>query len=146
MSAPLEIAEIKALLPHRYPFLMLDRVLSYESGQSAHAIKNISINEPYFQGHFPDYPVMPGVYIIEAMAQLGGVLLMQRIGNTQQLALLAGVDGCRFRRQVVPGDQLHIYAEILRFKKNIGKIKARAEVEGETITQGELLFGLIDGP
>lgn len=142
MSETLEIQAIEALLPHRYPFLLIDRVLSYEAGKRAVALKNVSINEPQFQGHFPGNAIMPGVLIIEAMAQLGGILLMQMHPEEGKLAMLTGVDGVRFRRRVVPGDQLKLEAEILKIKGQMGKIKTRASVTDELVSEGELLFYL----
>ena len=144
-SDSLDIRQIQALLPHRYPFLLIDRVISIEKGKRAVAIKNVSISEPYFQGHFPGMPIMPGVLIIEAMAQLGGVLLMQMAPeNHNSLALLTGVDKVRFRRKVVPGDQLFLEAEILKIHGKMGKIKTLARVEQQIVSEGELLFCLAE--
>lgn len=140
----LNILEIQRILPHRYPFLLLDRVISCETGKRAVGIKNVSANEPFFQGHFPKHPIMPGVLIIEAMAQLGGVLLLQLAPPGEKLALLTGVDKVRFRRPVMPGDQLRLEAEILKIHGNMGKIKTLASVEGQGVSEGELLFCLSD--
>lgn len=145
LPTPLDVRAIQALLPHRFPFLLLDRVLEIESGKRAVAIKNVSISEPFFQGHFPEVPIMPGVLIVEAMAQLGGVLLMQMAPAGQsRLALLTGVDKVRFRRRVVPGDQLRLEAEILKIHGNMGKIKTQATVDGQPVSEGELLFCLAE--
>jgi 3-hydroxyacyl-[acyl-carrier-protein] dehydratase len=144
MSDSLDIQAIRHLLPHRYPFLLIDRVTAYEPGQRAEAIKNVTINEPFFQGHFPTQPIMPGVLIVEAMAQLGGVLLMQRTPLGDKLALLTGIDRVRFRRQVVPGDQLVLTAEILKIHGNMGKVKVTARVNNEAVSDGELMFYLAE--
>jgi 3-hydroxyacyl-[acyl-carrier-protein] dehydratase len=144
MSEILDIQAIRHLLPHRYPFLLIDRVTAYEPGQRAEAIKNVTINEPFFQGHFPTQPIMPGVLIVEAMAQLGGVLLMQRTPLGDKLALLTGIDRVRFRRQVVPGDQLLLTAEILKIHGNMGKVKVSAQVNQEAVSEGELMFYLAE--
>lgn len=145
MSESLDVRAIEALLPHRYPFLLLDRVIELEPGRRAVAIKNVTVSEPWVPGHFPGQPIMPGVLIIEAMAQLGGVLLMQMAPEGhQQLALLTGVDKVRFRRRVVPGDQLRLEAEILRIHGQMGKIRTRASVDGQAVSEGELLFCLAD--
>ena len=137
--------QIAGLLPHRYPFALVDRVTAHEPGISATAIKNVSINEPQFQGHFPDRPLMPGVLIVEAMAQVGGLIVTQMPDFPKGLFVFAGIDGVRFRRPVVPGDQLVIHCELLSFKrKRFGKVKAKATVEGELVCAGELMFSLVD--
>lgn len=146
---PLDVRAIQALLPHRFPFLLLDRVIELEPGKRAVAIKNVTISEPFFQGHFPNVPIMPGVLIIEAMAQLGGVLLMEMAARDgavvgEKLALLTGVDKVRFRRKVVPGDQLRLEAEILKIHGVMGKIRTSATVDGHLVSEGELLFCLAD--
>lgn len=141
-STTLDILAIQALLPHRYPFLLIDRVLEFEAGKRAIGLKNVSANEPFFAGHFPNHPIMPGVLIIEAMAQLGGVLLMQLAPPGEKLALLTGVDKVRFRRPVVPGDQLILEAEILKIHGNMGKIRTSARVDQQPVSEGELLFCL----
>ncbi|MBF2054685.1 MAG: 3-hydroxyacyl-ACP dehydratase FabZ [Candidatus Sericytochromatia bacterium] len=146
LELPLDSQAIQALLPHRYPFLLLDRVLSLEPGVRASGVKNVSHSDPWFAGHFPHRPIMPGVLIVEAMAQLGGVLLMamQPADAPQKLAMLTGVDGMRFRRQVVPGDQLLLEAELLKTRGQMGKIAARAKVVQQLVSEGELLFYLAD--
>ncbi len=138
----LSIDEIRERLPHRYPFLMVDRVLELNEGQAAVAIKNVTINEPFFQGHYPQVPVMPGVMMIEAMAQVGGLAAGGAGEGT--IPLLAAVDKVKFRRVVKPGDQLRIKAEILKARRQLVKVQAWAEVEGETVTQGELTFLLVE--
>ena len=144
MSEVINMETLLQLLPHRYPFLLIDRITEYISGKQAQAIKNVSINEPFFQGHFPQNPIMPGVLIIEAMAQLGGILLMHGQSIDKKLALLAGVDKIRFRRMVIPGDQLHLRAEILKIHGNVGKIKTTATLDNALVCEGELLFSLTD--
>lgn len=139
------IQEIQKLLPHRYPFLLVDRIINYVPGQQAVGIKNVSINEPFFQGHFPGRPIMPGVLIVEAMAQVGGIVLTQLPDVERGLFLFAGIDGVRFRRPVVPGDQLVMTVELLCLKRRrFGKMQARAEVDGQLACEGELMFSLVD--
>ncbi len=144
MKAPLGPAEIRELIPHRYPFLLVDRIEELEPGVRAVGLKNVSQNEPFFQGHFPDYPVMPGVLIIEAMAQVGAVGVMAGGEHRERLALFAGIDGVRFRRQVVPGDVLRMEVEITRLKGKVGRGKGRATVEGERVCEAELMFAFAD--
>jgi 3-hydroxyacyl-[acyl-carrier-protein] dehydratase len=147
VSTPKEysIEEIQKLLPHRYPFLLVDRILDYVPGHSAIGLKNVTINEPFFQGHFPNRPIMPGVLIVEAMAQVGGIILTQMEGVEGKLSLFAGIDKVRFRRPVVPGDQLIMTAELLVIKrKRFGKMQARAEVNGQLVSEGELMFSIVD--
>ena len=140
----LQAREIMNILPHRYPFLLVDRVIELEPGRRAVGIKNVTANEPQFTGHWPDNPVMPGVLIIESMAQVGGILLLTVADNEGMLALFAGVDGVRFRRPVLPGDQLRIETELLRAKGRIGKARAVATVDGEVVAEGELMFALTE--
>ena len=137
--------QILNLLPHRYPFALVDRVVAYEPGRLAVAIKNVSFNEPQFQGHFPGRPLMPGVLIVEAMAQVGGLIVTQMPDLPKGLFVFAGIDGVRFRRPVVPGDQLRITCELLSLKrKRFGKVRGQATVAGELVCSGELLFSLVD--
>ena len=140
MKLPLGAVEIRALIPHRYPFLLVDRVDELEPGVRAVGIKNVTQNEPFFEGHFPEYPVMPGVLIVEAMAQVGAVGVMAVEEYRQKLALFAGIDGVRFRRQVVPGDVLRMEVEISRLKGQIGRGKGRATVDGERVCEADLMF------
>lgn len=138
----MDIEEIKQIIPHRYPFLLVDKVLEVEEGSRVVAIKNVTINEPFFQGHFPDYPVMPGVLIIEAMAQVGAIAMLGKEENKGKIGFLAGVDKCRFKRQVKPGDQLKLEVEITRLKGAIGKGKGRATVDGEIACEAEIMFAI----
>lgn len=140
----IEVNEIMKRIPHRYPFLLVDRVLELEPGKRGVGIKNVTVNEPFFQGHFPGTPIMPGVLIIEAMAQLGAVVVLGMPENQGKLALFAGIDKVRFRRQVVPGDQLRLEVEMTRLRGSIGKGKGRAFVDGELAAEGEIMFALVD--
>ncbi|MGH1393976.1 MAG: 3-hydroxyacyl-ACP dehydratase FabZ [Trichormus sp.] len=136
--------EIQNLLPHRYPFLLVDRIIDYVPGKRAVGIKNVTINEPHFQGHFPGRPLMPGVLIVEAMAQVGGIVLTQLPEVEGGLFVFAGIDKVRFRRQVVPGDQLLMTVELLWIKqRRFGKMQAKAEVDGQLAAEGELMFSLV---
>ncbi|MFN3431688.1 MAG: 3-hydroxyacyl-ACP dehydratase FabZ, partial [Candidatus Sericytochromatia bacterium] len=128
----------------RYPFLLVDRILEIEPGKRIVGLKNVTANEPHFTGHFPDRPIMPGVLIVEAMAQVGAVLMLQEAAHQNKLAVLAGIDGMRFRRMVVPGDQLRIEITVLKFRGGIGKVAASATVDGQLVTEGELLFSIVD--
>ncbi|RCJ34704.1 3-hydroxyacyl-[acyl-carrier-protein] dehydratase FabZ [Nostoc minutum NIES-26] len=137
--------EIQKLLPHRYPFLLVDKIIDYVPGKLAIGVKNVTVNEPQFQGHFPGRPLMPGVLIVEAMAQVGGIVLKQLPGFEDGLFVFAGIDKVRFRRQVVPGDQLVMTVELLTVKqRRFGKMQARAEVDGQLAAEGELMFSLIN--
>ena len=140
MKLPLGPAEIRDLIPHRYPFLLVDRIEELEPGVRAVGIKNVTQNEPFFQGHFPDYPVMPGVLVVEAMAQVGAVGVMAGGEHREKLALFAGIDGVRFRRQVLPGDVLRMEVEIQRLKGRVGRGTGRATVGEERVCEAELMF------
>ena len=132
-------------LPHRYPFALVDRVIELVPGEKALAIKNVTLNEPQFQGHFPDRPLMPGVLIVEAMAQVGGLIVAEMPDLPKGLFVFAGIDGVRFRRPVVPGDQLIISCELTSLKrKRFGKVRAEAKVDGKLVCSGELMFSLVD--
>ncbi len=136
---------IMGLLPHRYPFLLVDRIIRYVPGTLAVGIKNVTINEPFFQGHFPNRPIMPGVLIVEAMAQVGGIVLMQMPEAEGLLSVFGGIDKVRFRRPVTPGDQLLITAELVSLKrKRFGKMQGRVEVAEQLVCEGEMLFSLVD--
>jgi 3-hydroxyacyl-[acyl-carrier-protein] dehydratase len=136
--------EIRSILPHRYPFLLVDRIVERSAdGRSAVAIKNVTANEPFFQGHFPDRAIMPGVLIVEALAQAGGAALLGSRSSQGNLAMLAGIDNFRFRRPVVPGDTLRLAVQLLKMRGPIGKIHGRATVDGELVAEGEITFALV---
>lgn len=139
------VEEIQRLLPHRYPFALVDRIIQYVPEKLAVGIKNVTFNEPHFQGHFPGRPIMPGVLIVEAMAQVGGVVLTQMPEFPENgLFMFAGIDKVRFRRPVVPGDQLVMTVELLSIRRRFGKMQGRAEVDGQLAAEGELLFSVVD--
>ena len=133
------------LLPHRYPFALVDRVIEHDQGKKAVAIKNVTLNEPQFQGHFPDRPLMPGVLIVEAMAQVGGLIVSQMPDLPKGLFVFAGIDSVRFRRPVVPGDQLLISCELISIKrKRLGKVRGEAKDDDKLVCSGDLMFSLVD--
>ncbi|GKV57434.1 3-hydroxyacyl-[acyl-carrier-protein] dehydratase FabZ [Sporosarcina sp. NCCP-2222] len=136
--------QIQEILPHRYPFLLVDRILEMEEGKKAIGLKNVTINEEFFNGHFPGYPVMPGVLIVEALAQVGAVAMLSKEENRGRIGFLAGIDNCRFKRQVTPGDTLRLEVEITRMRGMIGKGKAIATVDGEIACEAEITFALGD--
>jgi 3-hydroxyacyl-[acyl-carrier-protein] dehydratase len=138
--SPLEINEIMALLPHRYPFLLIDKVIDFEVGKSLHAVKNVTINEPFFQGHFPIKPIMPGVLILEAMAQATGVLGFKTIEKSDDtLYYFAAIDNARFKQPVVPGDVVNIHVEYLKERRGIGKFYCEARVDGKVVCSADLM-------
>ncbi|WP_239255175.1 3-hydroxyacyl-ACP dehydratase FabZ [Listeria ilorinensis] len=138
----LDVKKIKEILPHRYPFLLVDRVIEVEPGKRAVALKNVSANEPFFNGHFPEYPVMPGVLIIEALAQTCGIAINQSEENQNKIGLFAGINNCRFKRQVIPGDQLKLEAEITRLRGALAKAQVKATVDGEVACEAEIMVAL----
>ena len=143
----MDVTEIRRFLAHRYPFLLIDRVTQFESGKSLTGFKNVTINEPFFNGHFPDQPIMPGVLIIEAMAQATGLLGFRTMGEEPQddvLYILVGVDKVKFRRQVVPGDQLELRAEVLRQKGRMWVFKTEARVDGEVAAMAEIKCAAVE--
>ena len=137
--------EILGLLPHRYPFALVDKVIEHVPGEKAVAVKNVTINEPQFQGHFPDRPLMPGVLIVESMAQVGGIIVTQMPDLPKGLFVFAGINNVKFRKPVVPGDQLIITCELLSIKRQrFGKVKGEVHVDGKLVCTGELMFSLVD--
>ncbi|GMK38238.1 3-hydroxyacyl-[acyl-carrier-protein] dehydratase FabZ [Paenibacillus sp. CCS19] len=140
----LDINEIQQIIPHRQPFLLIDRVLELEEGVRAVGIKNVTMNEPFFAGHFPGHPVMPGVLIVEALAQVGAVAILKMEANRGRLAFFAGIDEFRFRGQVTPGDTLRLEVEITRLKGKIGKGHAVAKVDDKVVAEGGIMFALSD--
>ncbi|WP_243571602.1 3-hydroxyacyl-ACP dehydratase FabZ [Bacillus stercoris] len=138
----LDTQQIKEIIPHRYPFLLVDRITEVEDGKRAKGYKNVTANEEFFNGHFPQYPVMPGVLIVEALAQVGAVAMLIKEENRGRLAFFAGIDNCRFKKQVKPGDQLHLEVEIIRARGTIGRGKGVATVDGEVVCEVELTFAL----
>jgi 3-hydroxyacyl-[acyl-carrier-protein] dehydratase len=142
--AHLGIPEIHKILPHRFPMLLVDRVLSCDPGKSAVALKNVTANEAFFEGHYPGFPLMPGVLIVEAMAQSGAVMLMAENPNGDKVPVIGAIDNVRFRRMVVPGDQLIMSVELVWYKSGVGRIKGKAEVEGQLAAEMELTFKLVN--
>ena len=143
----MDVTEISRFLAHRYPFLLVDRVIQFESGKSLTAIKNVTINEPFFNGHFPERPIMPGVLIIEAMAQATGLLGFRTMGEepkTDILYILVGVDKVKFKQQVVPGDQLELYAELVRYKGKLWIFKTEARVDGKVVSSAEIKCAAVE--
>ena len=138
----LQSEEIQEIIPHRYPFLLVDRIIEMEEGKRAVGIKNVSANEPFFQGHFPGHPIMPGVLIIEALAQVGTVLMLKMPGYADYLALFAGIDAVKFKRQVIPGDQLRLEVELIKFRTTFGVAQGKAYVGEALAAEGIIKFFL----
>lgn len=136
--------DIQKILPHRYPFLLVDRITEMEEGKRAVGIKNVTVNEPFFQGHFPGNPIMPGVLIVESLAQVGAVMLLSLPENKGKLGVFTGISNMKFRRQVVPGDTLTLEAELITYRHGMGKANVRALVEGQVAAAGEISFAVID--
>ncbi len=135
----LDIQEILGFLPHRYPFLLIDRIVEFERTKRLVAIKNVTINEPFFQGHFPDYPIMPGVLVVEAMAQAGGIIMMYELTDRlSKLVVFTGIERAKFRRPITPGDQIRIEVEVLSFRPRAGRILGRATVDGKLACEATL--------
>ena len=140
-----DVTAIMDILPHRYPFLLVDRITKLEEGHFVEGIKNVTINEPFFQGHFPGHPIMPAVLILEAMAQIGGMLVLNSVDDPNEtLMYFAGIDGAKFRRPVTPGDQLRIQVTLLKLKNRTSKMRAQAFVEDQLVAEAELLATLVD--
>ena len=140
----IENIDIQKIIPHRYPFILVDRIVEIVPGKKAVGIKNVTINEPFFQGHFPGNPIMPGVLIVEALAQLGATALLSIEENKGKLGVFTGIDKFRFRKQVVPGDQLKMEVELIKIRAPIGKARAKAVVDEEIAAEGERMFALIE--
>ena len=139
-----DIQEILGLLPHRYPFLLIDRVVEFERGKRLVAIKNVTMNEPFFQGHFPGYPLMPGVLIVEAMAQAGAIIMLKEIPDRdKKLAVFTGIEKAKFRRPVTPGDQLRIEVDVLSMRSRLGRMEAKATVDGKVVCQATLSCSIV---
>jgi len=138
----LEAVDIQKIIPHRFPFLLIDRIIEIEPGKRAVGIKNVTINEQFFQGHFPDYPVMPGVLIVEAIAQVGAVTMLQLEEYKGRIAFFAGLDNVRFKRQVKPGDTLRIEVELGQFRRGVGTGTGTATVDGQVACRGEFMFAI----
>jgi 3-hydroxyacyl-[acyl-carrier-protein] dehydratase len=144
LPAALDILEIMAILPHRYPFLLIDRVIEMERRKRIVAIKNVTINEPHFAGHFPDYPIMPGVLMVEAIAQTGGALLLTEIPDRDKMLMVfTGIEGAKFKRPVVPGDQLRIEVSVLNWRPRFVKMKGDITVEGKTVCEATVTCMLV---
>lgn len=140
----LDAQQIQEIIPHRYPFLLVDRIVEIEWGQRAVGIKNVTVNEPFFQGHFPGNPIMPGVLIVEALAQVGAVAILGMEEHRGKLAFFAGIERVRFKRPVRPGDVLRLEVQVGKMRRNIGTGTGRATVDGQLVAEGELMFALID--
>jgi 3-hydroxyacyl-[acyl-carrier-protein] dehydratase len=139
-----DIQEILEFLPHRYPFLLIDRIVEFEPTKRLVAIKNVTINEPFFLGHFPGYPIMPGVLVIEAMAQAGGIIMMHELPDRQsKLVVFTGIERAKFRRPVTPGDQLRIEVDVLSFRTRAGKIQGRATVDGKLACEATMTCAVV---
>jgi 3-hydroxyacyl-[acyl-carrier-protein] dehydratase len=146
LDLPLDTVAIQKIIPHRYPFLLVDRILELVPGERAVGIKNVTHNEAFFQGHFPTYPVMPGVLIVEAVAQVGAVAMLSQDAHKGMTALFAGIDKVRFKRQVKPGDTLRMEVELGQFRRGIGTGSATATVDGDVACRGEFMFALVPDP
>ena len=142
----MDVQEIQKLLPHRYPFLLVDRVVSIDPGKALRAYKNVTVNEPFFEGHFPGHPVMPGVLVLEALAQASAILAYRSTGfdPSQKVTYLMAIDGAKFRKPTVPGDRLDLEVEVVRFKGAIMKTRGVAKVDGAVVAEGEFLATVVD--
>ena len=140
----LSTVEIQEIIPHRYPFLLVDRIIELEEGKRAVGIKNVTINEPFFQGHFPGRPIMPGVLIVEALAQVGAVVILKNPAHRGKLAVFTGINGIKIRQQVLPGDTLRLEVEMTAFKRMMGKADVKAYVGDKVAVSGEISFALVE--
>lgn len=141
----MDIRDILKILPHRYPFLLVDRIIEQEPGKCIVGIKNVTYNEPFFQGHFPDHPVMPGVLILEAMAQTGGILLMDQVDDpTGKVVYFMSIDKAKFRKPVIPGDQLRMELQMLRFGGKRCHMRGEASVDGTRVAEAEMMASIVD--
>ncbi|HAG50871.1 MAG: 3-hydroxyacyl-[acyl-carrier-protein] dehydratase FabZ [Deltaproteobacteria bacterium GWC2_42_51] len=140
----IDINEILKILPHRYPFLLVDKVVEFEAGKKAKGIKNVTINEPFFQGHFPNHPIMPGVLIIEAMAQVGGILAFKSANVANKAVYFMGIDKARFRKPVLPGDKLELVLEVTKNRGSIWAFKGEAYVDGSLVAEAGLMATIVD--
>jgi len=146
LSVPMWVPSIRRLLPHRYPFLLVDRIIEYEEDKRVVGLKNVTVNEPFFTGHFPEIPIMPGVLVVEAMAQVGGILILCKEANRQKLAYLTGIDKCRMRSPILPGDQIRVEVDVIKLRTFSGKMAAKAIVDGKVCVEAELMFAIGDPP
>ncbi|MCC5909636.1 MAG: 3-hydroxyacyl-ACP dehydratase FabZ [Clostridiaceae bacterium] len=140
----LDILQIQERIPHRYPFLLVDKITEIEAGKSAVGVKNVTINEPFFQGHFPQKPLMPGVLMVEALAQVAGIACSEVEGNEGKIGVFTGIDNCKFRRQVVPGDVLRLEINITAFRRGIGKAEGKAYVGEDLACSANLTFAMVN--
>ena len=140
----LDAKQIMDIIPHRYPFLLIDKIIELNDGESAVGIKNVTMNEPFFQGHFPGQPIMPGVLICEALAQVGAVVVLSKEEFKDKLAVFTGIDNFKFKKQVVPGDTLKLHVKLTKFRAVMGKAEATAYVDDKVAAKGEISFALVD--
>ncbi len=144
METIMDITTIQSILPHRYPFLLVDKITELEEGKRIKGIKNVTANEEFFNGHFPGKPIMPGVLITEALAQVGAVMLLGMEENKGKIGVFTGINNFKFRRQVIPGDVLELNAELLQYRHGMGKATVKATVDGQVAAMGEISFAVID--
>ena len=137
----LDINEIKKILPHRYPILLVDKIIAFEEDKRIIGVKNVSANEPFFQGHFPDNPIMPGVLMVEAMAQVGGILMFNKETRINKPAFFLGIDNARFRKAVVPGDVLTIEVDVVKLKTRVAQLQGKIKVASDIVAEADIMFG-----